>query len=84
MQKITLHPRALDWLDRELLRRLAELDALVWLSDAERSSVERKLRRWGLRFLRSHCVDCREPGDIEREELRREWNYILYFGERTC
>ena len=81
MQQITLTAKSLDWLERELLRRLAELDALVWLSDAERCTVERKLRRWGMRFLRSHCVDCREPGDIEREELRREWNYILHLGE---
>ena len=78
MQEPTLTPHEQDWLDREILRRLAELDSLFGLSQEERRSAENKLRRWGGRYLRFDRVDHCELGEFEREELNYDWDCILF------
>jgi len=43
--------RELDWLDREVKRRLAELDSMFCLSESEWSACEQRLQRRGLEVL---------------------------------
>jgi hypothetical protein len=76
MTEIQLTPHEQDWLDREILRRLAELDSLFGLSKKERRAVENKLRRWGERILRDHRAERGELGEAEKKQLR--WDGDLW------
>ena len=78
MTEMKLTPYEQDWLDREILRRLAELDSLFGLSKKEHRAVENKLRRWGVRYLRFDRVHHGELGEFERNELNHDWDCILF------
>ena len=67
MTEMKLTPHEQDWLDREILRRLAELDSLFGLSDKEKHLVENKLRRFGERFLRDRRIERGELGEAAKK-----------------
>lgn len=78
MQEIQLTPHEQDWLDREVLRRLAELDSLFGLSDTERRVSEQKLRRWGERLLKNRRIERGELGEEARERLYWERDLLMF------